>query len=106
MSYASLLTDTITVALPGAPTSYGEPTWGAQATMRARVEFGTKMMFGADGTQRECEAVIATTTELPLHARIWLPGANTGDANAAKRPIQIKRASRPGGGLTVYETYL
>ncbi len=106
MSYASLLTDTVTIALQTGITTSGDPTYGAKTTIKARVEYGTKLVYGADGSAKECEASLATMTELPMQTRIWLPGDNTGDNNAAKRPILTKRASTPSGSLVVYETYL
>lgn len=106
MSYAALLTDTVTVATQSGVDSHGDPTFNAQTTMKARVEFGTKLIYGANGTERQCEAVIATTAEIPMGSRIWLPGANPANMRESKRPIVIKKASTPGGGLTIYETYL
>lgn len=106
MSYAALLTDTVTVATMSGRDSHGDPTFNAPATMNARVEFGTRLVYGAGGTERQCEAVVATTEEIPMGSMIWLPGANTSNDNESKRPILIKKASNPSGGLTVYETYL
>jgi hypothetical protein len=106
MSYVGLLTDTITVATMSGVDGHGDPAFNTQATMSARVEFGTRRVYAANGTERQCEAVLMTEAEIPMGARIWLPGTNTAVAREAKIPIAIKRASNPSGGLTVYETYL
>lgn len=104
--FAHLLTDTVTYKVPTGVDGNGDPTYGAAATVKARVEYGTKTVINAGGTERQCEAVIVTEAEFPHDARIWLPGENTADASAAHRPILTKRAGRPGGGLTLCETYL
>lgn len=106
MSYAALLTDTVTVATMSGVDAHGDPAFNAQTTMSARVEHGTRLIYGSDGAERQCEAVVATTEEIPMGSMIWLPGANTSNDNESKRPILIKKASNPSGGLTVYETYL
>jgi hypothetical protein len=106
MSYARLLTQTVTFAPPSGVGAAGDTAYGPQQTTRARVEFGTKLLYGADGTQTTCEAVIASAAEIPMGSRVWLPGDNTADTNAAKRAIRVARASDPAGRVTVYETYL
>jgi len=106
MSLGGMLDATVTFSPPASVSAAGDPTFGAQTTARARVEYGTKFIYGRDNTELQCEAVIASDVEIPMGSRIWLPGTNPSDNNAAKRPLTVKRASSPGGTLTVYETYL
>jgi hypothetical protein len=106
MSFAHLLTDTVTVAAPNGVSSSGDPAFAAATTVKARVERGSKTVYGPSGTQLQSEAVIYTETEIALGSRVWLPGDNIGSAAAAKRPLIIGKVSAPGGGLTLCKTHL
>jgi hypothetical protein len=99
------LTDTITVASPIGTSAGGDLTFGSQVTMKARVEREVKEVVTADGSTVVAYHRVATEAEIPLSARVWLPGDNTADTNAAKRPLMSKRASTIGG-YSFSETYL
>lgn len=102
-SPSHLLNDTVTYATEASVSNYGDPTFAAQATVAARVEFDSRIVTGSDGTTIEATHVILTLTELPKGTRVWLPGDSTVDTNAAKRVVFVKQASTPGGDYTIYE---
>jgi len=105
MNLSHLMIDTITVAeVSGASTS-GDPTFGAQSTLKARVEEEVGIVATADGEQTTYTHKIATETQIGVNARVWLPGANTGDNNAAMRPLVSRTAQTLSGGYRYYETY-
>ena len=103
MNIAGRLTHTITVQSQTGVTA-GDPTWGSQTARKARVEHGTKMIVAPDGSQKQSEHVVVTDFAIGPEDRVWLPGDNTADANAARRPIIVKKADT-FGGYFVYETY-
>lgn len=102
-SFAHLLTDTVTVAAEAGISGYGDPTYGSQTTVAARVEYDSKLLTAPDGSVLEVTHRIASIVEIPLRARVWLPGDNTGDNNAAKRVVSVGKGSTPDGRETIYE---
>lgn len=104
MNVGHHLTDVATMQVPTG-VSAGDPTWGAQTTVRCRVEYGTKLIIKSDGTQMESEASLVSEVNIPEGARLWLPGENTADNNAASRVIITKKAAT-FDGYSLYETYL
>lgn len=105
MNIAHLLIDTITYQTPTGLSAAGAPTWSAQTTADARVEYGYKHVVNLTGQTKESEAVIATLVEIPNNARVWFPGASTADVNQSRRPILSKRAYTLDGSFAFYETY-
>ncbi len=104
MDVTAYFNDTITVARQTGITA-GDPTFGAQTTMKARVERKRGTTFRSDGTETAYDHKVATTSELFLNDRVWLPGANTADANAAVRPINSRFADWLTGRTGYYLTY-
>lgn len=102
MNVAHRLTDTITVQSQTG-VSAGDPTWGSKVAKKGRVEHGTKMIV-SEGTEKQSEAQVLTDFAIGLEDRVWFPGDDTSDDNAASRPIGVKKA-RDFGGYTIYETY-
>lgn len=102
--WTNLLDQTITVADESSKSAYGDPTFGAQYTMLARVEFGSKKIRNAMGNTVESEAVVVTDTVIPRTSRVWLPGDNTG--GDGRKVITQRHAAPPGRSTTIlYETY-
>jgi hypothetical protein len=104
MNIAPRLTHTITIQSQTGVDGAGDPAWSAQTTLKARVEHGTKKLVGANGEEKQAEHVAVTLTELSLEHRVWFPGDDTADLNAAKRPLMIKKADT-FDGYTIFETY-
>ena len=101
-----LLTDTITYKDVSSRNNSGDPSWGAAATATARVEFGPFRIQSAKGIEVDAQAKVVTETDVPHRAKVWLPGENTSDENAAHVIIRRKKASTPSASITLYELYL
>ena len=99
-----LLTQTITVSEQTGVDTRGMPTYGAQTTKSARVEQTNELKINRDGNEQLARHVVVTSSEIGINARVWFPGDNTGDNDAAKRPITIRQAAQPVGD-TLYETF-
>lgn len=100
---AHLMTATITVArLVDHERISGDPIYGDQFTMRARVERRVAIVIRADGSEAQANTQITSESELKESDRIWLPGADTSDDEVSKRPIEAAMASTPSG-FTLYE---
>jgi len=105
MDVSHLFLDTVTIAAQASVSEAGDPTFGSQSTIKARVEHGTKLVV-SDGAQIQADHVVITTSPVLHTDRLWLPGDSTSDNNAARRPVVIKKATGLLGGLTLYEVYL
>ena len=106
MSYSSMLTAKITVAVATGKDSYGDPSFGIQRVVSARVENSSNTITDASGRERISNTQIATTERLGLKDQIWLPGTDTTNVSEARRPMRIDSASTPHGSFTVFMTYL
>jgi hypothetical protein len=105
MNLAHLFTQTVVYAPPTGISVAGDPTFGAQVSIKARVEFGTKLVYGGDGTELQSEAQFSSEVEVPMGSRVWLPGDDTDDVTAARRIIAKKKCAT-FGGYSYAETYL
>lgn len=101
-----LLTKTVTVAKQTAVSTSGDPTFGTQTTLKARHEKTTKVVLSTDGAERRADDVIITESVIDETDRVWLPGDDTGDNNAARRPLMVRNADIPSDGYTLFETFL
>lgn len=99
------MVNTITLARCTGASVDGDPTFGAQFSASARVEYATKFIPGSDGNQVQCEAVVASRTEIRTTDRIWLPGDNVSSNEEARRAITVKHATTPSGD-GFFEAYL
>lgn len=106
MNVARMLTDTVTIAHQTSVSESGDPVFGSQSTFLGRVEHVSKLVAGPDGTQMTADHVIATQAIVVQTDRLWLPGDDTSDNNAARRPITIRKATTFDGSTTLYEVYL
>ena len=106
MSYSSMLTAKITIAATSGNDAYGDPSFGTQRVVSARVENSSNTVTDATGRERVSNTQVATTERLGLTDRIWLPGTDTTNVSEARRPMKIDSASTPHGTFTVFMTYL
>ena len=100
-----LLTDTVTMASEASISGYGDPVFGAQSTIAARVEPTHEIIIGTDGNSYKASHKIATEDEVTYTDRLWVPGDATGDVTAGRRPLRIDYATFPGGAGH-YEVFL
>jgi hypothetical protein len=106
MNLTSWLTDTVTVAEPSGVSAYGDPTFGTKRTVKARVEGGPLLVKDGSGVEVQADYRIVTESEISVQSRVWLPGDDTTDNNAARRPVSVRSASTKSGGATLYEVVL
>lgn len=99
-----LLTDTVTYAPRSSVSTQGDPTFGSQVAIAARVEYDYKIVPTGNGKQRELTHWIGSEVEIPVGSRVWLPGDDTGDNGVAKIAVSQDSASTPDAADTLYET--
>jgi len=99
------LVSTVTISTPTTVSNYGDPSYGANATLPARVEQTEKLVIDTAGNETRIGWVVVTLSPIALNARVWLPGDNTSDVNAGRRVISIKNATTKNGTVRLYETY-
>ena len=100
------LVDTITVQSYSGRTKYGDPLYGPQFEVRARVEASTQLVRGIDGEERSSTHSIATETILRHKDRVWIPGKDTSNPDDSLSPIAISTASRKSGNGRFYMVFL
>jgi hypothetical protein len=107
MSFEDYMVDTITLQDATGVDGAGEPTYsGSKYTALCRWEQVTRLVTGPTRNEVQADDAIATTTPITWTTRIWLPGADTTDVSAAKRPKAIKHAREMDGSGGHYEVYL
>lgn len=106
MNVAAWLTDTITVASVSSRNTRGDPVFGAQNAYPARVEPITRLTRSAQGQEAIADTRVFTTQAINLTDRIWVPGANTSDPNAARVPLSVRSSSTKAKSYTLYEVLL
>lgn len=104
MNVAPRLTHTINYALQASLGTHGDPTFGAPQSIRARVEHKQQLVIGANQQEVMSDTWMVTRVEIPLTARVWLPGASTSDPSQARKPITTRKADT-FGGYELFETY-
>jgi hypothetical protein len=102
-AWSHLLDKTVSYKAPSGVSSAGDLTYGATQTASARVEQYTKIVKTSGGEERQTTHRIVTEVEIPVDARVWLPGETVTDSKA-RRAIAVNSAYLPGGGATLYET--
>jgi hypothetical protein len=105
-SAAHLMTHTVTKASKSGRGNSGDPTYGAQSTIKARVEHVTKLVMNADGNEQAAHSRLISESEILLTDRVWLPGDDTAEVNESKQPIAVGHADIPDTGYTLYEAWL
>ncbi len=99
------MVSTVTYKTVASVDSVGDPTFSAASTMDARVENRQVHIKARDGNTYESRHQVASLTQIPLKSRVWLPGDNTGDDNAARQPLDIPDADTKLGTDTLYMTF-
>lgn len=106
MNIAAKLNQSVTYALRSGVGNAGDPTYGSQSTISARVEARQKILPQPDGTERQSTHVIYTATQIPLGARVWLPGASTGNNNHARTVLTANEDPSLGANQTLYQAFV
>lgn len=82
--------------------SDGDLTYANVATAKARVYQKAKTITLAKGEQRTTSHVVATTTNIPRGARVWLPGGNTSQIGQSYTVFEAVTATTLDGGYQLY----
>lgn len=106
MNLASKLPQTVTIATKSGVGDYGDPTFGAQSTVNARVEAQRKIITGTDGEPQESSHVIYSDTLIPRGSRVWLSEDDTGDTDEARRVIDARQIPSLRNAQVLYEARL
>jgi len=101
MKWTHRLVDTISYKVRSG-FSDGDYTWGSLATAAARVEEYPKIVRSVSGEELAASHRIATETDIPTHARVWLPGADTNDATESYSILRRDKAKTLDGAYTLY----
>ena len=101
-----LLTQTVTWATWSAKNNSGDPTFGAQSTAAARVEFKTMKTRNAQGVEVDIQTKVTTEVDIPRKARVWLPDDNTAVANEARKIVKRTKMATPDSSVTLYGLFL
>lgn len=84
---AQQLRQTITVQHFLGSDEFGNPSYGAPTSYSCRIRDLQKLIETAAGTQAVAAAEVLTTGNVGLQDRVWLPGRDTSDPNAAQTPL-------------------
>lgn len=101
MNLAHWFSDTVTVASVASVNSYGQPTFGAGASVPARVESVRRTVRTARGHESVATHVIYTTSAIQLTDRITLPGDST-----PRVPLAVTANHDRTGAVTLYEVLI
>jgi hypothetical protein len=104
MSAGHLLTDSITYSPVTDRTSGGQPVYGSQVTIAARVEERSVKITDDEGVERVGSHVVVTEIEIPKSARVWLPDDDTTQTTRGRRVIGRRKARIPQTGYELHET--
>lgn len=106
MNLSAWFSDTISVASVTGKSVKGDPTYGAAASVSARVESDRRFARNAQGQKTFSSHVIYTTTPIALTDRIWLPGVSSALTQAARTPLSVAANHDKAGNVTLYEVLL
>lgn len=99
---AGWMIDTITVASQVGVSGSGDPSYGMQRLLKARVVYGLK----AGPSENPPATVVYCESELVVSDRIWLPGADPAEPNESLRPVSVERARDMRGARALWKATL
>jgi hypothetical protein len=100
------MTHTVTKASRTGRSNSGDPTYGLQSTIKARVEHKSQLVMAADGNETVAKTRLISESQILITDRVWLPDDDTSVTNESKQPIAVGRADIPSSGYTLYEAWL
>lgn len=106
MSIASWLTQTAYVAPVTGIDAWGKPTYGPPVARKVRVEVLRRMVTNAQGEESVSNHRLWSLEPIALTDRVWLPGANTGSAEASHLPLSVSASADKVGARTLYRVDL
>ena len=100
-----IMTDQVTFAERTGTARSGDPTYGTQQAIACRHERKNNRVLTPAGEVEISNDVLASETEIPYGARVWLPGTDVTVDNASLEPKFLGRTSTPDG-FGVFRTFL
>ena len=101
MDWTGRLTSTISYASESS-FSDGDIVYGTVTTAKARIIQRVRTIVDSVGIQRDTSHEIATTTNIPRGARVWLPGGNTAQVGQSYTVYATTTAAMLDGSYTLY----
>lgn len=105
MNIKPRLTETVTWAALTGRNSVGEPTFGSQASIKARVQRKPLLVRGPDGAEVQSETQVFTDTKVSADDRIWLPEDSAADVDKARKPVAVAEHRDLAGQVVYYLAY-
>jgi len=103
MNINTWLTETVTVSQIIGRGGGGDPIYGPQVTMKARIERSVRLRIGVDNLLQDVHRMI-TKEAVTVGARVWFPGDNPERTNAARRPLAVQTAGNKSDTYRFYES--
>jgi len=104
-SYGHLLTQQCTVQRYLDDDEYGDPVYGDKVTIRCAVAAGYAKVRDSDGSERVSGQQMVTEVAIDVADRVWLPGKNVNDENAAIAPLSTVSDQSRRTGLVLYQSF-
>jgi hypothetical protein len=86
--------------------SDGDFTWNTAATAKARVWQQYRVTTGAGGQELVTTHQVATQTDIPEGARVWIPGGDTTKVGESFSVLFRETADTLDGSYTLYILHL
>ncbi len=106
MDVTGWMTNSVTVAPRTGQDSTGAPSYGAQASIPARIVPQQKLIRARDGSEVVSSHVVYAQIQIGILDAIWLPGDNVADPTVAKYPIQTASAYDDNGNPVYFRVTL
>ncbi len=107
MDVSGWLSQQVTVARLAGITGTGAETFGAQASVAARIEPSVRLVRRAkDGAEAVSSCVVYLASAVGIEDAIWLPGDSPSDPTVAKQPIRVDEAYDRIGNVVYWKATL
>ena len=104
--FSHLLTQTVYVAEYQGRTSRGDPIYGRQRAIKARVEWADTKIQRIDGSMRDAQMKFVTDELVKLTDRFWLPDDDHTDPTESHEALSVRSADTPGLCSRIWEVLI
>lgn len=106
MNFAARFLDTVTVQSQTGSNNYGDPSFGAQSTIKGRVMSVRRKVMTEKGSTVADVSVFVTDQPIKTGDLLWLPDTDTTKTQQARRLGSVRSARTLDGATTHYEVDL